>query len=372
MAQTRERISIIGLGKLGICFALSLERAGFDVLGVDLDPAHVAAVNDRSLRSDEPGVTEALRAARRLRATTSLPEAAAFSDALYVLVATPSLPGGGYDHGQVDGVVEDLLRLGPRPAPALLAICCTTMPEYGDALQERVRGHNFEVVYNPEFIAQGTILRDQARPDMVLIGASSDPAADTVQRHHQAVTENDPVFCRMTRTEAEICKLALNCFLTTKISFANMIGDICVRAGADPDRVLGAVGTDSRVSPRYLAFGYGYGGPCFPRDNRSLAAYGREKGVEALVSLASDAMNEAHAGNLLARYLHDHPDRSVPVTFESVTYKPESTLLEESQQLRLAEMLARAGYRVVVREREGVVRELGRRFGELFTYEVRP
>jgi len=364
-------ISVIGLGKLGLCFALTLERQGFRVLGVDIDGQLVDAINNRAVDSHEPGVSEGLAASKNITATTELERAVAWSEFLYVIVATPSLADGGYDHSQVDGLIDRLLQMGEQPTTRHLVICCTTMPGYCDSAQARLEQYNYEVTYKPEFIAQGTILRDQREPDMVLIGEASSGAGDHIQRHCQDMADNSPTFCRMTRTEAEICKISLNCFLTTKISFANMIGDICVRAGADADTVLRAIGSDSRVSPGGLGFGYGYGGPCFPRDNRALAHYARSLDVKALISVAADEMNEAHAGYLFEAYIKEHPDRSAPVTFDHVTYKPESTMLVESQQLRFAEMLAREGYVVVIRERASVIRKLKERYKALFVYEER-
>lgn len=371
MSANKEDISVIGLGKLGLCFALTLERAGYRVLGVDISAEHVEAINNRAVTSDEPGVSDGLKRSRNITATMELKRAVGVCDFLYVIVATPSLDDGGYDHSQVDGLVDGLIQLGAQETTRHLVICCTTMPGYCDSVQERLGRYNYQVSYNPEFIAQGTILRDQRAPDIVLIGEASRGAGDGIQRHHEDLTDNSPTFCRMTRTEAEICKISLNCFLTTKISFANMIGDICVRSGADPGVVLRAIGADSRVSPGCLGFGYGYGGPCFPRDNRALARYSRSRGVEAHISVASDEMNQAHARYLFEDYVRKNPDRSEPVTFESVTYKPESTMLEESQQLRFAEMLARAGYKVVISERAGVIGELKERYKDLFVYKVR-
>jgi len=364
-----EKIGVIGIGKLGLCFALTMEKAGYKVLGADVNQDYVDAINHGKFHSDEAGVNERLAASTNFVATTQLASVVNFSRFLYTVVATPSLPNGEYDHSQLDNVVEQLVAMGPVEEKKYFIVCCTTMPEHCDKIQEILAPLNYEVCYNPEFIAQGTILRDQEFPDMVLIGESSQEAGDLIQAHYEQMTTNTPKFCRMTCTEAEICKISLNCFLTTKISFANMVGDICLKAGANPDAVLSAVGADSRISHKYLGFGYGFGGPCFPRDNRALARYGISKGIDALVSKASDDMNNAHAVYKYDHFVKNNPDKTVPVEFDYVTYKPESTMLVESQQLRLAVMLARAGYKVVVKERPVVVAALRERYGNLFTYE---
>ena len=365
-----ENISVVGIGKLGLCFSLTLEKAGFNVLGVDINEEYVESINNKNFMSEEPGVVELLNNCKNFKATTNLKEAIDFSNFIYVVVATPSLPNGEYDHSQVESLVERLIDLGKQQHRKNLVICCTTMPQYCDSLQEKIGSYNYEVSYNPEFIAQGTILRDQEFPDMVLIGQSSKEAGDEIQRHYEVMTRNEPIICKMSRTEAEICKISLNCFLTTKISFANMIGDICVRSGADPKTVLQAVGSDSRISSKYLGYGYGYGGPCFPRDNRALAKFAISRGVTAAISVASDEMNKLHLINQYDHFVENNSNKADPIVFDYVTYKPQSTILEESQQLKFAEMLAKSGYKVVVKERKTVVEQLKRIYGEeLFQYE---
>ena len=364
-----EKVSIIGIGRLGLCFALTLERAGYSVLGVDISAEYVNMVNEKTLESDEKNVEKYLKASTNFKATTVLGEAIEYSDMLYVVVATPSLPNGRYDHSQIDSLVENLISLGKQEEKHLI-ICSTTMPGYCDTVFERLSSYGYTVSYNPEFIAQGTILRDQAFPDTVLIGESDATIGDQIQVMHERMTLSEPSFHRMSRTEAEICKIGLNCFLTTKIAFANMIGDIARFAKVRPDPILSAIGGDTRIGNKYLAYGYGYGGPCFPRDNRALALFAGDVNVDALISKASDESNRQHLEYQVELFQEEN-DIKQPVEFDFVTYKPESTILEESQQLLFAKELARAGYKVVIKERQSVVNEVRKIYGNLFTYEER-
>ena len=292
-----KKVSVIGIGRLGLCFALTLEKAGYDVLGADLFLNYVQSINDKTLESDEENVEEYLKLSKNFKATVNLREAIEFSDILYVVVATPSLENGRYDHSQIDFVVDTIIsyNLDIKKHKHFI-ICCTTMPGYCDRIQEQLQkyGSNFTVSYNPEFIAQGTILRDQARPDMVLIGEGSPEAGNLLQEMYEKMTLNKPRIHRMSRIEAEITKIGLNCFLTTKISYANMIGDIVTKSGGNPDTVLSAIGDDTRIGNKYLKYGYGYGGPCFPRDNRVLALYAEDLKIDALISKASDSSNMSH------------------------------------------------------------------------------
>ena len=364
-----KNVSVIGIGRLGICFSLTLEKCGYDVLGVDVNEEYVKSINNKTLTSDEQGVEDLLQKSDNFRATTNMEEALNHSDILYVVVATPSLENGRYDHSQVDGVVEKLLSYGEQPGKHFV-ICCTTMPGYCDTVSERMSDLGYTVSYNPEFIAQGTVLRDQASPDMVLIGEGSKEAGEIIQGMYEEMTINTPRIHRMTRTEAEITKIGLNCFLTTKISYANMVGDIVLRAGGDPSVVLSAIGDDTRVGNKYLGYGYGYGGPCFPRDNRALAIFAKDLEVDALISLASDESNDKHLQYQLD-YYEQNNDKSKQICFDTVTYKPESTMIVESQQLAYAVGLARRGFDVLVKERESVIDEIKSIYGDLLKYEAR-
>ena len=366
----KNNISVIGIGKLGLCFALTLERADYNVIGVDISPEYVSKVNNKTLKSAEENVERFLLESKNLTATTSLSEAVEHSNVLFVVVATPSLESGRYDHAQVDALVENIQQLGEQKQKKQLVICCTTMPEYCDTVQERLDSYNYEVSYNPEFIAQGTILKNQLFPDMILVGEASKEAGDVIEEICKRHTANEPSIHRMTRTEAEICKISLNCFLTTKIAFANMVGDIATSANVRPEKILSAVGSDIRIGNKYLRYGFGYGGPCFPRDNRALAIYAKDKEQQALISVASDTSNKNHLENQVNEFCKV-TDTQETVVFESVTYKPESVILEESQQLFYAVEIAKRGYSVLIKEREQVVKELKQRYGGLFRYETR-
>jgi len=257
-----ENISVIGIGKLGLCFSLTLEKAGYNVCGVDINQSYVDLINRKELKSSEQGVEELLGKSKNFIATTSLKEAVDYSDILFVIVATPSLSNGRYDHSQVDGVIEKLEKFGRQTQQKHFVVCCTVMPGYCDSIKDRLNQLNYTVSYNPEFIAQGTILRDQAAPDMVLIGEANKEIGDRIQSVYEKHTKNNPRFARMSPIEAEITKLSLNCFLTTKIAYANMVGDIVKSVGGNPDTVLSAIGADSRIGNKYLRYGFGYGGPC--------------------------------------------------------------------------------------------------------------
>lgn len=378
MSPYLSKIGLVGLGRLGLCQALLLDSAGYDVLGCDVFPAYVDSINQRTLTSSEPGVTQALQGARKLRATLSLADTVAHAELIMIFVATPTGIGEhAYDCGTLSRVLEKIAEL--RPTDKHIAICCTVLPGY----IARVASLLLEgcarctVSYNPEFIAQGDIMRGLTAPDLVLIGEGSTAAGDELQIVHEAVclpTEpsrgTSPAICRMSPQSAEIMKLALNCFVTTKIAFANAIADIADRTpGADKHAILAALGSDQRVGPQCLRPGYGFGGPCFPRDNRAFGAYARSVGIEPVLCEATDKANQLHAQAMTQQLLAQKLER---YTVTDVAFKPGCPVpvIEESQPLEVAKLLVKAGKTVVIRDRPAIVALVRRTYGRLFEYEI--
>ena len=353
-----KNISILGVGKLGLCLALNLERKGFNIIGVDLYEDYINSLNDKTFTTSEPYVDEYLQEAQNIIFTTNL-ELALQNDVLFIVVRTPSTSDWKYDHTDIEKIATQLISFGKQSTRKDLIINCTTFPGYCDTLQEKLKEYNYYVSYNPEFIAQGTIIRDQIMCDNVLIGEADEYAGELINKIYHQMVESNPIYNRMSRTEAELTKLSVNCFLTTKISYANMVGDIANRLGCDADRVLGAVGTDSRIGNKYIKPGFGFGGPCFPRDNRALAKCGEEVGIDAIISKATDEMNKKHLQYQIEDFIKQNPNKEKVIKLDFVTYNKDSILIEESQQLKFALKLKELGYKIeILDQREEVLNQL--------------
>ena len=365
-----KKISIIGVGKLGVCFALNMENAGYDVIGVDINSDYVDSLNNKSLISNEPKVSTMLKAAKNFRATTNIQEAIEFSDIIFMLVATPSLDSGKYDHRAIKSVIKQLKTIGKQDTKKDLIIGCTVMPGYCNSIKKQLNELNYTVNYNPEFIAQGTIIYDQVYPDMVLIGEETKETGDRISELYIDLCNNKPQICRMDLISSEITKISLNCFITTKIAFANMLGDIAILSGANYESILNAVGSDSRVGSKCLKYGYGFGGPCFPRDNRALFIHSDETGYDAKISKIVDDANKSHLTFQINNYVKTHPDKQTPVTIKGVSYKSNSVMIEESQQLLYAVGLVHEGYNVTVEDNEVVINQVKEKYGSLFKYNI--
>lgn len=366
-----KKAGVVGLGRLGICTALKFEEAGWDIVGTDVFPSYVESINSKTLLSSEPGVSNFLQKSSRLRATLSLAETVNHADVMFILVATPTGVGEeAYDTSTLSRVLRDIAALAPKNKH--IVICCTVMPGYiastGSYLLEGCEGCTLS--YNPEFIAQGAIMAGLSEPDVVLIGEGSKVAGDILQSMYENATTNNPRICRMSPPSAEIMKLSVNCFVTTKISFANMIGDIAdATPGADKNAILSAVGGDSRVGSKCILPGYGFGGPCFPRDNRALGTYARMVGVEPEICDATDRYNKFHAEVMVNQLLSQDLDEYI---ISDVAYKPKCPvdIIEESQPIEVAKRLVRVGKKVTISDRHAIIDLVKRTFGRIFNYEI--
>lgn len=338
-------IGVIGTGKLGLCFALHAAEMGFKVTAMDNRKDYVDALNEGTFRTNEFGVNDRLEQ-RKVRFTTNIEETAVCSEATFVFVPTPTrVTDPGYDHKYVDAVIDALPYVTTERD---LIIGCTTMPGYVASIADKARAHGFAVSYHPEFIAQGAILHGLQSPDMMLLGETTMESGDRVSAI-LGMLAPAPIF-RMESTAAEIVKMAINSFLTMKIAFANAIGDLLIAHGLDPRIPLAAIGSDHRIGNRFLMYGFGYGGPCLPRDNRALSFAAHSVGLKTPLAAAADTANEMHAYEQ-AKILED----GGTLTFHGVSYKPEVDSIEESQQLRVASILASKGHEVILRDRTAVL-----------------
>jgi UDPglucose 6-dehydrogenase len=351
-------LAVVGLGKLGAPMAAVFAAKGYAVVGVDLDPRSVEAINAGRAPVAEPQLQACIDAGRaRLRATTSIDDAVTAADITFVIVPTPSRA----DHFfSTDFVVEAIRRIGSvlrrTTADHLVVVTSTVMPgDTGGIIRQtleessgRIVGRHLGLCYSPEFIALGSVVHDLLHPDMVLIGESDPRHGDRLEEVYRRTTESSPSVHRMNFVNAEICKIAVNTFVTTKISYANMLADLCDHLeGADVDAISRALGADSRIGQKYLRGGVAYGGPCFPRDNKAFAAFGRSLGVRCDLAEATDRINDHQVQRLLGAVQVVVPAGS-RVAVLGMAYKLHTEVVEKSQGVELARLLASEGYRVTI------------------------
>ncbi len=375
MGVMTKKIAVIGVGRLGICWALNLARAGYEVTGIDSNHGYIESLKNRSFHTEEPGVMALLDSVKTFSATTDIKDGIKDASVVFILVNTPSTKEGDFNHAAIDSVVDALIKI-PQQKTTHLVISSTVMPGYGEQLQKRLASFNYTVNYNPQLIAQGSILKDQQRPDLVLIGHQTPESGQVISEIHGRVVENKPVFALMSVTSAEITKIGINCFLTAKIAFANLIGDAALSAGADPEAILKAVGSDSRIGNRYLRYGYGYGGPCFPRDNRAFQRFLTKQGLQYKMPDSVDHSNNEHLAiqlqlfesrNILPPGIRRTGEKSVEIT--GVSYNAKTSSIEESQHLKFAVALTQRGYAVTLKDWTAVLEKVRTQYPDVFSFE---
>jgi UDPglucose 6-dehydrogenase len=355
-----EAVSVIGLGKLGLPMAACLASKQFEVIGADLNEDVVAAVNARKTSLVEAGL-DSLLANREsvLSATLSTEEAVRNSAITFITVPTPSEPDGSFSLRYVLSACESIGRvLREKQAFHVIVVTSTVMPGSTDgevrSALERISGKrcgvDFGLCYSPEFIALGSVIHDFLNPDFLLIGESDSRSGDILQDALISTCDSTPTIARMNIVNAELAKIAVNTFVTTKISFANMIARISERIpGAQTDVITGALGLDSRIGPKYLKGAVGYGGPCFPRDNLALAQLGRSLGAPVFIAEATDRANRQEVIQLKELVTRRLPTGGT-VGILGLSYKPETDVVEESQGLMLAQLLSEDGVPTVVHD----------------------
>ena len=350
-------VSVIGLGKLGSPLAAVLASKGFSVIGYDLNPRVVEDLNAGLAPVDEPQLQELITAhGPRLRATSDCTDAVIASDVTFVIVPTPSDENGRFTNELVIRAMAPVgAALRRKPGYHLVVITSTVMPgstggEIRRALEQhsdRSVGPDLGLCYNPEFIALGSVVRDMLRPDMILIGESDTKAGELLASIYARSCDSQPVIRRMNFVNAELTKISVNTFVTTKISYANMLADICDRLPeADVDVVTQAVGSDSRIGPKYLRGATGFGGPCFPRDNVAFAALARSLGARVELAEATDTINRYQVDRVV-RLIERRLRNGDAIAVLGLSYKPDTAVIEESQGVALVERLHRSGHRVI-------------------------
>jgi UDPglucose 6-dehydrogenase len=352
-----KTISVIGLGKLGASMAAAIAKRGFNVIGVDVNQRSVDLVNAGHAPVQETNLEETLSANRdRLYATPSHAEAIAKSDLSFVIVPTPSDAQGGFSLQYAHWAFQEIGRaLKNKKEYHNIVLTSTVLPgsmRYGllpvlEKESGKKCGNDFGLCYSPEFIALGSIIHDFLNPDFNLIGEYDERCGSQLESCYARIMENNPPCKRMSLENAELTKVALNTFVTTKITYANMLVELCERIpGGNVDIVTDALGCDKRIGSKYLRGALGYGGPCFPRDNVALGYIARALGAKAEIAEVTDRLNRSIPDRILEK-LRPVIKQNMTVAILGLAYKPYSHVIEESQSVYLAKALNRYGARVI-------------------------
>jgi UDPglucose 6-dehydrogenase len=333
-----------------------LASKGYKVIGVDLDNEKTRLVNSGKAPFFEPLLEELMRRyGGNLVATTDYNTAIGESSTTFIVVNTPSEPDGSFSSRYLQSASSKIGEgLRYKSEYHSVVVTSTVLPGttrnvVKTLIEENSKkkcGIDFGLCYNPEFIALGDVIRGLSHPDFVLIGEFDARSGDLTESIYDDLCENKPPVARMSIENAELTKIALNSYVTMKISFANALAELCERLpGGDIDEVTSALGLDRRIGAAYLRGGLAFGGPCFPRDNKAFGFTARQLGCEAKLSEATDATN-LHQTSRWVLLIDSKVSRHSKIAILGVTYKPNTEVVEASPALELAGGLLRLGHQV--------------------------
>jgi UDPglucose 6-dehydrogenase len=352
----KKVINVIGCGKLGAPLVAVLAECGFQVNAIDLNKELIVNLKNGIVNWNEPGLTDLLKTNKsKINFSSEFLPTHAVADLTYVIVPTPSMPDGAFSNDYVLSAISNLAAQLKLKASRehLIIIVSTVMPgSTAGPIQNELdlvmggKDHKVSLCYSPEFIALGSVIHNMRYPDLVLVGEDSENSGDLLITVSLKIARNKPPVFRLTTREAEIAKISINSFVTTKISFSNQISEICeATEGASASRVLSAIGSDSRIGKSYLSAATAFGGPCFPRDNRAFSSYAKSLNTSHQVASATDLVNIAQSERLL-RYVQRIVPPQSKLIIVGVSYKAGTNVCEESPSLSFAELAKSVGYKI--------------------------
>jgi GDP-mannose 6-dehydrogenase len=354
------RISIFGIGYVGCVSAACFARGGHEVIGVDVNPTKVEIINSGNSPIVEPEINDVIREVvktGKLRATTDSAAAVNGSDVSLVCVGTPSKPNGSLDLGHVQRVCEEIgAAIGAKSERHTVVIRSTMLPGSIEnvarpALEQasgKKTGDDFGLCVNPEFLREGTSLKDFYAPPFTLIGADDEQTAKIVSSLYSEI--DAPVFVTSTKT-AEMVKYVCNCFHALKVSFANEVGNICKALELDSHEVMNVFCADTKLnlSSYYLKPGFAFGGSCLPKDLRAVTYKAKELDVEVPLLSAISMTNRLQVERALDMVLRTGSKQIGVLGF---SFKAGTDDLRESPMVTLIETLLGKGLELVIYDRD--------------------
>lgn len=370
-------IAIVGTGYVGLVSGACFAEMGIDVTCVDINPEKIKCLLNGEIPIYEPGLDDLVKRnveAGRLHFTTDLTTCLDNVEVVFSAVGTPPDEDGSAD---LQYVLEVARTFGRNIKKYTILVTKSTVPVgtakkvkavIEEELTERGEQIDFEVASNPEFLKEGAAIKDFMSPDRVVVGVESDRAKKVMERLYRPFQMNNYRLYFMDIPSAEMTKYAANAMLATRISFMNDIANLCDLVGANVDMVRKGIGTDSRIGPKFLYPGCGYGGSCFPKDVKALICTAREHKYTMSVIEAVEAVNERQK-EIVVKKLQDKLGilQGKTIALWGLAFKPETDDLREAPALVVIEKLLEAGASVKVYD-PVAMDECRRRIGDRVVY----
>ncbi|MDA1208699.1 MAG: UDP-glucose/GDP-mannose dehydrogenase family protein [bacterium] len=349
------QIAVVGTGYVGLVSAACFAELGHTVIGVDLGEEKVRKLSSGECTIYEPGLEDVLKrglASGRLSFTTDIKEALPESKIVFSAVATPPNENFSADLRAVFIVAETVAKFAEEDT---VFVNKSTVPvgtgkkceeKIAAVLKERGIDIQMPVVSNPEFLREGSAVADTMHPDRIVVGINGNKwAHKLIDELYQPLTRSNKPIVYTNRESAEIVKYASNGFLATKISFINMLTELCEKTGADIRDIAKGMGLDDRIGPRFLHAGIGYGGSCFPKDVKALIALSNETGIDFPIIHATHDINNKQRLRFFKK-LTDALPANATVCLWGLSFKPNTDDLREAPSLDLIEILSKAGHTI--------------------------
>ncbi len=356
-----KRISIVGIGYVGLCTAVGFASKGYKVIAADYDSEKVSSINKGIPHFYEPDLEEKLQKVVRdgyLRGVLDSEQAIVNTDVTFVTVGTPSNPDGSIDLTQIESAAIEIGKsLSKKNTYHLVVVKSTVAPGTTENLVKPLLekdsgkkcGFDFGLCMNPEFLREGSAVHDASNPDRIVIGEYDKKSGETLEvLYRQLHREESIPIVRTNLPTAELIKYANNAFLATKISFINTIANICEKIpGADVTMVAKGIGLDQRINSRFLRAGLGYGGSCFPKDVKAIIAFSKKVGYTPNMLQTIQEVNEKQAKYMVEKAKRELVDlHGKTVAILGLSFKPDTDDMREARSILIINQLLHEGANV--------------------------
>tara|TARA_Y100001970_G_scaffold288148_1_gene414619 strand:- start:245 stop:1555 length:1311 start_codon:yes stop_codon:yes gene_type:complete len=346
------KISVIGLGKLGLPFSFFLASKKNNVLGYDLNKKIEKNIKENT-KNIEPDLNRYIsKNNKNFKYENNFSNLIKKTNLTFIVLPTPSQKDGSFSNQYIINCLKEISKdlLKKKNKKHIIVITSTVSPGSCEEIfipfmkKKGLKNHkDFLLVYNPHFIAQGTTIYNLEKPDLILLGCDSDISYKIINNFYSRIY-NSKIIKKTSLREGEIAKISINSYITSKISFSNYISELCEKSDeTDAAKVLDVIGQDKRINHSYLKIGTKFSGPCFPRDNLALANYSKKKGVNSLIPEKNDKVNKLQTKRLFSILKKiSKKNKRVNIGICGMTYKNHTNIIKDSQGYDLLNLIKKS------------------------------
>jgi UDPglucose 6-dehydrogenase len=348
-----DKISLVGLGKLGLPLLVTFANNNQKIIGIDIDQDKIDLLKNKKIPFFEPKLNEYLNDGYdNIDLNTTFDNVVNETDVYIILVNTPSTENGEFSNKFIYDAISELCKKikETNKNDFLIIMSSTVMPGTHIDLIKKIElesnkkiNQDFGFVYIPDLVALGSVITDFENPDLIIMGESNKKYGEIAESIYSKIIKNNAPIVRMSLIESEITKVSLNAFITMKISFANFIGNISDKFNCNPNNITKALGYDRRISPYYIKSGLPFGGTCFPRDTWAFIKMSENIGLDATHIKATQKINEDQFKILYSK-VSQYKDKKIGIY--GLSFKPETSVTTESAGYYIYDKLINQGYDV--------------------------